>query len=79
MSSHPALPLTPGDRARLRALHLADQAAAARRDRLHGTASAAMLAVALLLLVLFVVSGGYSLAAAHGMVPAAAWSALGAG
>lgn len=77
MASHRAHPLSPHDRERLRARHLADQATAARRTptapRLSTRGSAVdrgVLVAAYLLLLLYLLGGGYAVAVTLGVVPA---------
>ena len=79
MPTRPPLPLPPSERDRLHARHLADQAVAVRRQSravagqgVHGGA----LVVAYLLVLVFLLSGGYGVAATVGLVPAVAGSAL---
>lgn len=79
MPTRPPLPLSSCEQDRLRARHLADQARAARQEAgavagqgVHG----GVLVVAYLLLLVFLLSGGYGVAATVGLVPAVAGSAL---
>lgn len=74
MTPQPASSLSAGDLARLRARHLADQQAAARAHQ-RPVPRAAVLAARLLVIV-FVLAGVYSCAAAAGLLSAAPWSAL---
>lgn len=75
MTSRPAPPLSAADLARLRALHRADQQAAAGLHR--GEAEGrGLVRLARGLVTAFVVSGAYAVAAAAGVLPPAAWSAL---
>ena len=80
MPSHQALPLSPGERDRLRARHLADQEAAGRRRSGHPPAGPrphrGICGLASLLVLAFLVAGGYSVAAATGVAPAFPGSAL---
>ena len=76
MTPQPALPFTPSDLARLRARHLADQAEARRETRTDRRLDVVALVSAHVLVVAFVVTGCYALAAAAGLAPAVPGSAL---
>ena len=76
MTPQPALPFTPSDLARLRARHLADQADARREAGPGRRLDVVAMVTAHVLLVAFVVTGCYALAAATGLAPAVPGSAL---
>ena len=76
MTPQPALPFTPSDVVRLRAQHFADQADARRVAGPGRRLDAAALVLAHVLLVGFVLTGCYALAAAAGVAPAVPGSAL---
>ena len=76
MPTPPALPLSAAERARLRALHLADQAAGARVPRRRAGVHLGVILAADLLLVVFGLSGVYAVGAAQGAVPPTPWSTV---
>lgn len=67
-------PLSPSEVRRLRGRHLADQRAGARRHRT--LMAPCVLAASYLLLLAYLMGGGYGAGAASGLLPTAPWSAL---
>ena len=77
MPTPPAPPLSTQEVKRLRALHLADQAEAARRPVSGGAHVHIALRIAAdVLLVVFGLTGAYAVGAAEGVVPPSPWSTV---